>query len=162
MMFDVWLEKLESANFLKWEESEDDWANDTTVGNGAETITRIPRIRTFAVVARYKQFSGWDGCIDLAGSVVFWSFIARDSPLIIINKTFRMFVIIDGHNAVFDGDSFAWKGNNAFDNILITDSIWRGTSHRIFDALRFVFANFFLIFIHKNNDLTSFGYVFLA
>ena len=46
--------RLERADFVEGEETEDNWADDAAIWNGAETVSGVPRIRTFAVVARNK------------------------------------------------------------------------------------------------------------
>ena len=43
---------LERANFIEWEEAENYWADDTAIWNSTKAVSRVPRIGTFAVVAR--------------------------------------------------------------------------------------------------------------
>ncbi len=73
-----------------------------------------------------------------------------------------MFFIIDGHDAVFDGNSFAWEGNDTFDNVLIGDIRWDRAGSRILDSLGFVIFNSFFVFVHKDNDLAAFWDVFVT
>lgn len=66
-----WLTKLERADFVEWEEAHGDWADDATVRNRAETVARVPRVGTFAVVSGDEELAIWDGGINLARGVFF-------------------------------------------------------------------------------------------
>ncbi len=72
-----------------------------------------------------------------------------------------MFTIVDSHDTVFNDYALTRKGNDAFDDILVGDIVWCGTGHGVFDAFTFVFFDFFAIFVHKDDDLPTLGYVFL-
>ena len=44
--------RLECTDFIEWEEAENYWADDTAIWNSTKAVSRVPRIGTFAVVAR--------------------------------------------------------------------------------------------------------------
>ena len=118
-------------------------------------------MRTFAIIAGNEKFAFWDDEVDLAAGVFFRAVNIRDAPLSIINKAVGGFFIIDGHNAVFDGDAFAREGNYTLDDVLIADIRWYGAGHRVGDALLFIFGDFFLIFVEKDDDLPAFRDILL-
>ena len=73
-----------------------------------------------------------------------------------------MVFIINRHYAIINSYSFTWEGDDTFDNVLITDVVGSGTGHWVFDAVTFVFLDFFGVFIHEDDDLTTFGNIFLS
>ena len=44
--------RLECTDFIEWEETENYWANNATIWDSAKAVSGIPRIGTFAVIAR--------------------------------------------------------------------------------------------------------------
>lgn len=73
-----------------------------------------------------------------------------------------MLVIINGHDTVFDDDTLAWESDDALNDVLIGYVVWSGASHGVFDTLRAVFFDLFLVFVHEDDDLATLGDVFLA
>lgn len=74
----------------------------------------------------------------------------------------RTSVGVDFHDTVFYYDAFAREGNDAFDDILVTDPVWDATGHGVFNSFGFVLGDFFFVFVKEDNDLTAFGYIFLT
>ena len=139
--------RLECADFIEREETEDDWTDDTAIWYGTETISGIPGVGTFAVVARNEELAfGYDGVYFTRG-VLFGAVGIGGAPLGIVDETVGMFVVIDSHDAVFYGDTFAREGDDALDDILITYVGWYIASHGVLYALGFVFGNFGFIFV---------------
>lgn len=84
------------------------------------------------------------------------------APLRIIYKAIWVFIVVNSHDAIFDGDSFAGKSYDTLDDVLIANVGGQCTSHGVGHALGFVFGDFGLIFVHKYDDLAAFRDVFLA
>ena len=102
---------------------------------------------TFAVVAGDEKFAFGDGKIDFAGGVRFGTVVFGNAPFVVVNKTIRIFVVVDGHDAVFYCDAFAREGNNAFDDVLVGDAVWYGTGERVGDAFGLVFFDGGFVFV---------------
>jgi len=153
---------LEAPNCIEWEESHNDWANNTAIRNGAEAVSRVPGVGTFAVVTRDKQFTFWDDCVYFARSVFLRAVRIGLAPLFIVDEAIRVFFVVNLHDTVFHGDTFAWEGDDTFDDILVGNVIRHSAGHWVFDTVCLVFFDLFLIFIHKHDDLTTFWDVILA
>lgn len=138
---------LESSNFIEGEEAKDDGTDDAAIRNSTETISRVPRVGTFAVVARNKEFAfGYDG-VYFARGMLFGAIGFGGAPLGVVDEAVGMLVVIYSHDAVFYGDMFAWESNNTFNDVLITYVGWYIASHRVFYALSLVFGDFGFIFV---------------
>ena len=116
----------------------------------------------FAVVARDEKFASWDGGVDFAGSVFFGAVGVGLAPLCVVDEALWVFIVVDFHDAVFDGDAFAWKGNNTLDDILVANIGRNAACHWVFDTFGLVFGNGFFVFIEKNNNLSAFWNVLVA
>ena len=153
---------LECADLVKWEEADDDRADNTAVGDGPKPIARVPRIRSFAVVTRNKELTIWDCDVYFARCVLFGAVSIGSAPFIIIDKAVWVFGVVYGHGAIFYSDAFAGEGNNTFNNILIADIGGQIASHRMLYSLSLVFGNFSLVFVHEDDNLAAFGDIFLT
>ena len=153
---------LESAELVKGEESEHNWADDAAVGNGAEAVAGVPGVGAFTVVAGDEKLAGGDDGIDFAGGMLFRAFSGGNAPLGVIDKSVGVLVIVNLHDAIFDGDAFAGEGDDAFDDVLVADVLRGSAGHRVFDAGGLELFGGFAIFVHEDNDLPAIRDVFLA
>ena len=152
----------ECPDFVEWEEAKNNWADDAAIRNGAEAITGVPRVGAFAVVAGDEKFAGGDGEVDFAGGILLGAVGVGMTPLSVVNETVWVFVVVDGHDAVFDDDALTWKSDDALDDVLVADAFWHATSEWVFDALLFVFGDGFFVFVQEDDDLAALWDVFLA
>ena len=106
---------------VEGEYSHDGGADDTAIWDGAETVSGVVRVRAFAVVAGDEDFSLWDDGVYFAGGVFFGApRVANAGGVVWVESVWKFFVK-NGDSAIFDGDSFSRKGDNAFDDILVFD-----------------------------------------
>ena len=110
---------LKYSHLIKGENTHNSGADDAAIWHSAEAVTRIVRVRTFAVVTRNEDFSVRDYHVDFAGSVFFWPPSVTSASGIVGVETVGIFIIVDGDGTILYGDPFAGEGNDAFDNILI-------------------------------------------
>ena len=99
--------------------SHENWSDDATIWNSAKAITRIVGMSAFTVVSDHEDFTIWDGRIDFAGGVLLWPVGSRFSGSSIGIEAVGVLVVIDGNFTIFYYYAFAWKSNNALDNILV-------------------------------------------
>ena len=152
---------LKAADGIEREETENDWADDAAIRDGAEAIAGIPRVGAFAIVAGNEELAFWDDGVNFAGGVFFRSVGVGLTPVFVVDEPVWMLFVVDFHDAVFNGDALARKSNDALNDVLIGNVVWYGASHGVFDASSFVFGDLFLVFVHKNDNLPALWDIFL-
>ena len=158
---------LERADGVEGVEAEDDGADDAAEWNGAEAVAGVPRVGALTVVARNEEFAFRYYGIDFARSMCLRAVGVGSAPKFVIDRAVIpvvLFVVplIDFENAVFHGDTFARESDDALDDVLVFNIGWNGASYWVLDASGLVGANSLLVFIHKDDNLTTLGNIFVA
>ena len=105
----------------------------------------------FTIVSDYENFTIWDCRIDFTRSIGLWAISGGFSGSSIRVEAIRVLIIINRNFAVFHYHAFTWKSNDTLDDVLILN-------RRIDTTGKFTTG----FTIEKNNDLTTFWYVFLT
>lgn len=147
---------------VKGEQPEDDWPDDAAIGDGAETVSGIPGVGIFAVITRDEELALRDDHVYLAGGMLLWAVSGGNAPDSIVNKAIGIFVIINGHYAVFYYDALTWEGDSALDDVLVRLAGRNSASGGMLYSLCLICLDCIFVFVDKNDDLAAFGDIFLT
>ena len=125
---------LEEADFVEGEEAEGGGADDAAEGDGAEAISGVEGVLAFAVVAGDEKLARGDDerqnksisfpNTDFVAGVLFGTVVVGFAGVVVGMECGRFVAWVgpDCEDTVFDGDAFAGKGDDAFDNILVANT----------------------------------------
>lgn len=103
---------LEASDLIEWEDAQTDWSNDIVVGDGAHAAARVTRELALAVVAHDKEGFLGDDRVDFAAGWRTWLAVIA----VVWVEAFGVCLVIDGHDAIDNGNALARKSNYTFDD----------------------------------------------